>query len=476
MAWSPLGVHCQAPAGLLPSSHSCLVEVVEVAVRPLGRGRRPRALQTAGDRVAGVAGAVRAGPAEPLLLDRRALRLRSDVPLRACRAVCLAERVAARDQRDRLLVVHRHAAERLADVPGGGERIGLALRSLRVHVDQAHLHRGQRLLQVAVALVALRGEPLALRSPEDVVLRLPHVGASAAEAEHLQTRRLERAVAGEDHQVGPRDLLAVLLLHRPEQPARLVDVGVVGPRVERREADRAVRRAAAAVAHAVGPGAVPGHADEQPAVRAPVGRPPVLRRGHHLLDVLLDRREVELRELGRVVEVFAQRIALGGVLMKDGQVETVRPPVLIRHGGRVTRLGVAGAVGRLVRHAGDRHRRDRDMHHRHVHHRTGRLLRGRGRCGAENHQARQGGDQDRCTGHGSSRDVGRTRPGRSRPWADSGRPATHDARNIRAPTKNGHPQLPISTITHSYGRPPRVVPVPVALPVPACADRRLERA
>jgi hypothetical protein len=43
-------------------------------------------------------------------------------------------------------------------------------------------------------------------------------------------------VAGEDHQVGPGDLVAVLLLDRPEQAARLVEVAVVRPAVERREA------------------------------------------------------------------------------------------------------------------------------------------------------------------------------------------------------------------------------------------------
>ena len=41
------------------------------------------------------------------------------------RTVGLAERVAAGDERHRLLVVHRHAAERLADVPRRGNGIGL---------------------------------------------------------------------------------------------------------------------------------------------------------------------------------------------------------------------------------------------------------------------------------------------------------------------------------------------------------------
>ena len=68
-------------------------------------------------------------------------------------------------------------------------------------------------------------------------------------------------VAGEDHQVGPRDLVAVLLLDRPQQATGLVEVAVVGPAVQRREALLAAIGAAAAVAGAVGPGTVPGHAE-----------------------------------------------------------------------------------------------------------------------------------------------------------------------------------------------------------------------
>ncbi len=59
----------------------------------------------------------------------------------AC-AVGLAEGVAADDQRRRLLVVHRHPAERLADVDRGRQRIRLAFGAFGIDVDQAH--RGRR--------------------------------------------------------------------------------------------------------------------------------------------------------------------------------------------------------------------------------------------------------------------------------------------------------------------------------------------
>jgi hypothetical protein len=46
---------------------------------------------------------------------------------------------------------------------------------------------------------------------------LPDVGAPAAEARGLEAHRLERDDAYQDHRVGPRELAAVLLLHRPHR-------------------------------------------------------------------------------------------------------------------------------------------------------------------------------------------------------------------------------------------------------------------
>ena len=91
----------------------------------------------------------------------------------------------AGDECDRLFVVHGHPGECLADVVGGGLRIGLAVGSLGIHVDQSHLHGGKRLVELSVAGVPLVAEPLALRSPVDVFLRFPDILAAAAEAEGL---------------------------------------------------------------------------------------------------------------------------------------------------------------------------------------------------------------------------------------------------------------------------------------------------
>ena len=172
--------------------------------------------------------------------------------------------------------------------------------------------------------------------------------ATAAEAEGLEAHRLERAVAGQDHQVGPGDLVAVLLLDGPQQPARLVEVAVVGPAVDRREALIAGAAAAAPVRDAVGARAVPGHADEQAAVVAPVGRPPVLRIRHQRVEVLLQRGEVELLEFLGVVELLAHRVGLRRVLVQDLEVQPVGPPVAVRLGAGMVRAPCIAANGHFA--------------------------------------------------------------------------------------------------------------------------------
>ena len=296
-----------------------LEEVLEEIVAPPGGRGGPGDFETAGDGVRSPARLVAALPAEPLLFQVAALRFAADMLVGGRRTMGLAEGMATGDERHGLLVVHRHAAERLADVPRGGDRIGVAVRAFRVHVDEAHLHGAEGIGELAVAAVALVAEPRPFRSPVDL-LGLPDVLTAAGETEGLEAHRLQGHVAGEDHQVGPGDLPPVLLLDRPEEPARLVDVGVVGPAAERREAYLARARAAAAVVDAVGAGAVPRHADEQPAVVAEVGRPPVLRGRHQLREVLLHGGEIEGLELGGVVEVLVHRIAGRVVPVQDREI------------------------------------------------------------------------------------------------------------------------------------------------------------
>ena len=154
-----------------------------------------------------------------------------------------------------------------------------------VRVDNAVLSKA--LVTVGVPYVV--AQPGRLAAPVDGFIGLPGVRAAASEAECLETHGLERHVARENYQIGPRDLLAVLLLDGPEQAAGLVQADVVRPAVEgcktlltlfrvKSASIHTVRRsrtnlpgAATAVKDAVGARAVPGHADEEAPVVAKIG-------------------------------------------------------------------------------------------------------------------------------------------------------------------------------------------------------------
>ncbi|MNC20071.1 hypothetical protein D3C75_680140 [compost metagenome] len=92
---------------------------------------------------------------------------------------------------------------------------------------------------------------------------------------------------------------------------------------------------------------MPGHAHEQRAIVAEVGRPPVLGVGHQGAQVLLEGLEVEALERLGVVEVRVHRIGLGRMLVENPQVELVRPPVTV--GGAAT-CGLMERAFRFVRH------------------------------------------------------------------------------------------------------------------------------
>ena len=62
---------------------------------------------------------------------------------------------------------------------------------------------------------------------------------------------------------------------------------------------------------AVGAGTVSGHANEQRSVMSEIGGPPLLRVGHHRLEILLQASVVQALERFSVVEVRVHRVGLG---------------------------------------------------------------------------------------------------------------------------------------------------------------------
>ena len=299
---------------------------------PLHRVGGPCAFQAAADGIDALAAAKGVFPAQALLFDGGSLGLGTDILAGIGSAVGFAEGVSAGDEGNGLLVVHRHAREGLADIECRGDWIRLAVGSFGIHIDEAHLNRAERIFELTVAAVALVCQPLAFRSPVNVFFRLPDVLAPAAETEGLESHRLQRHVAGENHQVGPGEFAAVLLLDRPDQPARLVEAHVVRPAVEGSKSLRSVARAAAAIGDAIGACAMPRHADEERPIVAVVRGPPVLRVRHQGTEVLDHGIQVEALELLGVIERLAHGIGQWGVLVQDLQVQLIGPPVCVRWG------------------------------------------------------------------------------------------------------------------------------------------------
>src|SRR6185437_5210805 len=96
-------------------------------------------------------------------------------------------------------------------------------------------HKHALVGRLSLTVPNIAAKPGGLVSPIDVLVRLKRILASTAEAKGLKAHRLQRDIASENDQVGPRNFIAVFLLDRPQQPARLVETDVVGPAIERRE-------------------------------------------------------------------------------------------------------------------------------------------------------------------------------------------------------------------------------------------------
>src|ERR1017187_7024679 len=288
-------------------------QVGEEVVAPLRRCRGPNDFQAATDGVITKTFAKVILPSEALILDVGTFWFGAYILSGNAGTVGFAEGVAAGNERNGLLVIHRHAGESLPDIACRGKRIRLSIRPFRVHIDQAHLHRSERIRKITIAAVALVRQPRALRSPINFLCGLPDIFAPAAKTERLKAHRFQCDVAGENHEVSPGNFPAILLLDRPQKPPRLVQVYVVRPAIKRREALLPGSGTAAAVADAVRASAVPRHANEERPIVAKVGRPPILGVRHQGVQVLDHGIQVERLELFRVIELLTHGIRLWGM-------------------------------------------------------------------------------------------------------------------------------------------------------------------
>ena len=329
-------------------------QVGQIHHRPLGGCCGPRPLEPGCDGVFSVTFTAGVLPAEALLNDRLTGRLRTNTITGLVRTMGLTKRVTARNQCDRLFVIHRHATKGLANIMCGEHRVGIAIGAFRVHINQTHLHRGEAIAKLAALGIALIGQHLCLGTPVDP-LGLPIVRAAACKTKGFEAHVLHGHIAGEDHEVCPGDLVAVLLLDRPQQATGLVEVAVVRPAVQWLKSLLAAIGATTTIRGAVGTRTVPGHTDKERTVVPVISRPPRLRGGQRLVNIRLQCLKIQPRELGRVVKVCSQRVCAALVLTQRRQIQAGRPPGL-------------GAFGRAAGHR--------------VNHRQGHQ--GRRQCGVHN--------------------------------------------------------------------------------------------
>ena len=191
------------------------------------------------------------------------------------------------------------------------------------------MHRTQRVFQLAIASVTLVSQPFFFRPPVNILFGFPNVFAPTRKPAGFEAHRLQSAVTREDHQVSPGDFLAVFLLDRPKQHARFVEVGVVGPTVDRRKPLVASATTATTVADAIGTSTMPSHPDKERSIVTVVSGPPVLRRGHQLEDIRFQGCKIETLKRFSVVERLTQGIRPRWVLMEYLQVQLIRPPISI---------------------------------------------------------------------------------------------------------------------------------------------------
>ena len=223
------------------------------------------------------------------------------------------KRVSASNQRHRLFVVHGHAAEGFANIVRRQHRIRIAVGALRVHINESHLYSRESFSQLTTLSVPLIRQHLGFGAPVNP-LRLPVVGAPTGKAEGLEAHVLHGHVARQHHQVCPGNLVAILLLDRPQQATRFVEIAVIRPTVQRLKSLLAAVGTAAAICRAVGTRAVPGHAHKERSVVTVISRPPWLRRRERGVDIGFQCLEIELGKLRSVIKITAKRVGAALIL------------------------------------------------------------------------------------------------------------------------------------------------------------------
>src|SRR6185503_7482359 len=162
-------------------------------------------------------------------------------------------------------------------------------------------------MKFTFAAITFVSKPRSFRTPEEL-LWLPRICTATAKTKCLEAHRLESHITYKNKKIGPGNPAPIFLFDGPQKSARLVQVGVVRPTVQRSEALLTAAGAAATIRNTICARAVPGQSDEQTAIMAEVRGPPVLGVRHQRVQIFDHGIQVELFKLFRIIEILAHRI------------------------------------------------------------------------------------------------------------------------------------------------------------------------
>ena len=110
---------------------------------------------------------------------------------------------------------------------------------------------------ISVCVTDLIAQPGLLTTPVNGLISLPCIGTATSKTKCGQAHGLNGDITSEEEEIGPGDLVTVLLLNGPEEAASLVEGNVIRPAVEGSKSLLTLSTTSTAVEDTVGTGTVP---------------------------------------------------------------------------------------------------------------------------------------------------------------------------------------------------------------------------
>src|SRR5688572_3047677 len=122
-------------------------QVFEKVIAPFCWCRRPCTFKSTGDRMNAMTIAKRVSPSKTLFFKTCSCGHRTDMFVCIGSSVSFAKGVTTCNQCHGFLIIHCHPSKSFADVASSGDGIRFAVRTLRIHINQSHLHSSQRVFK-----------------------------------------------------------------------------------------------------------------------------------------------------------------------------------------------------------------------------------------------------------------------------------------------------------------------------------------